>query len=150
MKVLVKEVASRDLYTISKLFVNGSYLCDVLQDTNRGLTQSMSLEEINEIKVKGKTAIPKGTYQVTLNVVSPRFSKKAQYAFCQGKLPRLINVPGYEGVLIHIGNTPEDTDGCLLVGYNKVKGQVIDSTKAFKELYSILSSAKDEIEITIE
>lgn len=150
MKVLVKEVASRDLYTISKLFVNGSYLCDVLQDTNRGLTQSMSLEEINEIKVKGKTAIPKGTYQVTLNVVSPRFSKKAQYAFCQGKLPRLINVPGYEGVLIHIGNTPEDTDGCLLVGYNKVKGQVIDSTKAFKELYSILSSAKDEIEIIIE
>lgn len=70
--------------------------------------------------------------------------------FCQGKLPRLLDVPGYEGVLIHIGNTPEDTDGCLLVGYNKVKGQVIDSTKAFKELYSILSSAKDEIEITIE
>lgn len=150
MKVLVKEVASRDLYTISKLFVDGSYHCDVLQDTNRGLTQSMTLEEINSIKVKGKTAIPKGTYRVTLNVVSPRFSQKAQYAFCQGKLPRLLDVPGYEGVLIHIGNTPEDTDGCLLVGYNKVKGQVIDSTKAFKELYSILSSAKDEIEITIE
>lgn len=150
MKVLVKEVASRDLYTISKLFVDGNYHCDVLQDTNRGLTQSMTLEEINSIKVKGKTAIPKGTYRVTLNVVSPRFSQKAQYAFCQGKLPRLLDVPGYEGVLIHIGNTPEDTDGCLLVGYNKVKGQVIDSTKAFKELYSILSSAKDEIEITIE
>lgn len=62
-------------------FVDGNYHCDVLQDTNRGLTQSMTLEEINSIKVKGKTAIPKGTYRVTLNVVSPRFSQKAQYAF---------------------------------------------------------------------
>lgn len=150
MQILVKEVASRDLYTISRLFVDGVYLCDVLQDTNRGLKSDMSLEEISKIKIKGKTAIPKGTYEVTLNVTSPRFGSKKQYAFCEGKLPRLLNVPGFEGVLIHIGNTPEDTDGCLLVGFNKVKGQVVNSTSAFLKLYSVLSQAKDRIFITLE
>lgn len=144
-------IAKRDTYRISKLYVNGEYFCDVLEDTDRGLKQSMSLDEIKRIKIAGKTAIPTGKYSITIDVVSPKFSKYKQYEFCKGKLPRLLNVPGYEGVLIHIGNTPADTDGCLLVGTNKIKGQVTNSTETFKRLYIEMIKADQKGEdITIE
>lgn len=144
-------IAKRDTYRISKLYLNGTYFCDVLEDTDRGLVSTMSLDEIKKIKIPGKTAIPTGKYTITIDVVSPKFSKYKQYEFCKGRLPRLINVPGYEGVLMHIGNTPEDTDGCLLVGTNKVKGQVTNSTATFKNLYIEMIKANQKGEtITIE
>lgn len=144
-------IAKRDTYRISKLYVNGEYFCDVLEDTDRGLKQSMPLSEIQKLKVPGKTAIPTGKYSITIDVVSPKFSKYKQYEFCKGKLPRLINVPGYEGVLIHIGNTPADTDGCLLVGTNKIKGQVTNSTETFKRLYiEMIKANQNGEDITIE
>ena len=127
-------------YTIGKLYLNGKYFCDTLEDTDRGLKDTMPTEEIEKIKVYGKTAIPTGTYKVDMNTVSPKFS---------GKLPRLLDVKGYSGVLIHVGNKPEDTLGCLLVGENKVKGQVINSTAAFNRLMTELNKDKN-IEITIE
>ena len=65
------------------------------------------------------------------------------------KLPRLVNVPGYEGVLIHVGNTADDTSGCLLVGRNKVVGKVTESTATFVELMNILRDDSN-VEITIE
>lgn len=144
-------IAKRDTYRISKLYVNGEYFCDVLEDTDRGLKQSMPLSEIQKLKVPGKTAIPTGKYSITIDMVSPKFSKYKQYEFCKGKLPRLINVPGYEGVLIHIGNTPADTDGCLLVGTNKIKGQVTNSTETFKRLYiEMIKANQNGEDITIE
>jgi hypothetical protein len=85
-----------------------------------------------------------------LDVVSNRFKDKAQYQFCKGFLPRLINVPAFEGVLIHIGNTPKDTEGCILVGENKVVGQVLNSTQTFRRLYDILKKATDYIYIDIK
>lgn len=136
LNIRIDRIAKKSTYTIGKLYLNGVYFCDTLEDTDRGLTQGMPLQKIKDLKIKGATAIPKGKYKVTMNVVSPKFSKRATYQFCQGKLPRLINVDGYEGVLIHIGNTAKDTEGCILVGQNKVVGQVINSTVTFKKLYT--------------
>lgn len=150
MDLLLKRIAKKDGYTIGRLFVDGVRFCDTLEDTDRGLAQNMGPAVCRARKRHGVTAIPTGRYQVLMNVVSPRFSKKKAYEFCGGKLPRLLNVPAFEGVLIHIGNTPGDTEGCILVGENKVKGQVINSTATFKKLYEKLKEAKGYIYIKIE
>lgn len=142
-------------YTVGSLLIDGLYFCDTLEDKNRGLSSTMSLEEINKIKIKSETAIPYGTYKVTLNVKSPKYSNFDKYkyvAFTKGYIPRLINVPGFEGILIHAGNQDKDTDGCVLVGENKVKGQVINSQATWIKLYKLLQkadSSKEPITITI-
>ena len=151
MEIKVKRIFNCDKYCIGKLYVDGQYLCDTLEDTDRGLDDYMSLDEIKKKKVYGKTAIPAGRYKINLNKVSPRFGYNSFYrAVCFGKLPYIENVPGYEGVLIHCGNTDADTAGCILVGYNKVKGKVINSRQAFIHLYTKLSLCKGVIEIKIE
>lgn len=149
MQITINRFAKLPGYTIGHLYVDGVYFCDTLEDTDRGLQQSMSEEQIRAVKVPGKTAIPAGTYAVTLAVQSPRFKSSKQYAFCKGFLPRLIDVPGFDGVLIHIGNKPEDTEGCLLVGENKAKGQVLKSAETFRRLYAIMAAANDSIVCTL-
>ena len=141
MEILVRRIAKRPTYTIGRMYIDGKYVCDTLEDTDRGLKQTDSLSSIQKKKVYGQTAIPTGIYGITLNVISPKFKDRGWAKFCNGKLPRLLNVPGYDGVLIHVGNKPEDTLGCILVGYNKIKGQLINSTEAFKKLYSVLSKS---------
>lgn len=138
-------------YTIGKLYIDGVYFCDTLEDIDRGLNQKMPLNEIKQIKIPDETAIPTGIYEITMKVQSPRFAKKEQYAFCKGYLPRLLNVPGYEGVLLHIGNEKDHSSGCVLVGKNSEKGKVLESTVTFKRLYKKLKEADDKGEkITIE
>jgi hypothetical protein len=131
MEIKVKRRYKGTTYTIGSLYINGVYFCDTLEDIDRGLKQTDTLDYIKSKKVYGETAIPTGTYNITLNVVSPKFKDRSWAKFCNGKLPRLINVPGFEGVLIHVGNTQTDTLGCILVGENKVKGKVINSTTTF-------------------
>ena len=150
MELTLKRIARRETYTIGHLYIDGVYFCDTIEDTDRGLRQSLP-ESVNRSKKRfGATAIPTGRYQVTLGVKSPKFSKKKQYDFCGGYLPRLINVPAFEGVLIHIGNTANDTDGCLLVGKNTKVGKVLDSGVTFRALYEKLKAAKGLIFITVE
>lgn len=144
MEILVKTIAERTNYTISKMYIDGVYCCDVLEDTVRDLSKCH--------KIKGITAIPKGRYKVRMDIQSPRFGGQAfykQYAN-GGRLPRLCDVPQFEGVLIHCGNNDKDTEGCLLVGENKAVGKVLNSKETFKRVYKILQSAKDEIWITIQ
>lgn len=154
MKLLLKRSYKGEKYTIGKLFIDGSYCCDVLEDRDRNLSSSMSLEEINKIKIPRETAIPTGTYKITLDVVSPRFSKYPFYMeVCDGKLPRLLNVPGYEGILIHVGDGfrgPDLTEGCLLVGKNEIVGGLLHGKEVFKDLYNKLLEDKDNLEITIQ
>lgn len=153
MEIKLKRIARKDAYTIGKMYVNGEYVCDTLEDKDRGLTSNMSVAQICGVKIKGETAIPTGRYLVDMKTVSPRFGGRAQYQFCKGRLPRICNVPGYNGVLIHIGNTAKDTDGCILVGENKAVGQVLNSTATFRKLYPILKAADErgeQIWITIE
>lgn len=149
MELLLERFARKATYTIGRLFIGGEYVCDTLEDTDRGLRQGQPLSYIRMAKVKGKTAIPMGRYKVTLDVVSPKYSKRRQYDFCGGRVPRLLDVPGYEGVLIHIGNTAADTEGCVLVGKNKVVGRVVDSTATFTRLYGLLSEARGDIWLTV-
>lgn len=143
-------------YTIGSLLIDGVYYCDTLEDKNRNLYSTMSLEEISKIKVHGETAIPYGKYNVTLNVKSSKYSNfnKYKYAtFAQGYIPRLLNVPGFEGILIHAGNKDANTEGCILVGENKVKGKVINSQATWTNLYKLLKAAddnKEPITITIK
>ena len=150
MDLKLRRIARRDTYTIGKLYIDGVYFCDTIEDTDRGLMQSLPASVNRAKKKAGATAIPMGKYQVTLGVKSPRFSKKKQYDFCDGRLPRLINVPAFEGVLIHIGNTANDTEGCILVGRNTKVGKVLESGVTFRALYAKLKEAEGYIYITIE
>ena len=149
MKLRLERTYNCKTYCIGHLYIDGKYYCDTIEDKDRGLTQSMPLYEIKKIKVKSQTAIPAGTYRVTLNVKSPKFSQKQYYyQFCQGYMPRLLNVPGFDGILIHRGTNQDSSAGCIIVGWNKVKGMVVDSTKAFEGLYNRLKEA-DMISIEI-
>ena len=112
----------------------------------------MSLDKIMELKKPTITAIPRGTYEITLDITSPKYCTNPFYKqVCNGKVPRLLNVKGFEGILIHAGNTEKDSSGCLLVGLNKVRGQVINSRETFRELYKLLKDKHDKGEkITIK
>ena len=150
MELRLKRIARREMYTIGRLYIDGVYFCDTIEDKDRGLKQSLPASVNKSMKRYGATAIPTGRYQVTLKVKSPKFSKKKQYEFCNGYLPRLLNVPAFEGVLIHIGNTANDTEGCLLVGRNTKVGKVLDSGATFRKLYDKLKASKELIFITVE
>lgn len=152
---LIRKYRKSD-YTIGILYINGKYFCEVLEDTDRGLKDSMSVEEIKKMKIKDQTCIPYGKYQITINVVSPKFSTKDFYKkSCNGKVPRLLNVKGFEGILIHVGdghNGNKLTSGCLLVGRNTIKGGLTEGKKYFQLLYSQMIEAKnknEKISITI-
>lgn len=143
MKILVKRIAKRDTYTIGKMYLDGKYFCDTLEDTDRNLKQTDSISSIKKVKVPNKTAIPTGTYELIVNM-SPKFKRR---------LPRLLNVPGFDGILIHRGNSDRETSGCLLVGENKIVGKVINSTKYETKLVSILTERQNKgeaIEIEVQ
>ena len=154
MEILLKRIARRPTYTIGRLAVNGSRFCDSLEDPDRGLRQDMSLAEIQVIKKPGETAIPVGRYRVDMETYSQRFGRSQFYQnLCGGRVPRLVGVPGFSGVLIHAGNTAKDTEGCILVGQNEVVGQVVNSRVALSALYHQMKQAHaagEEIWITIE
>lgn len=135
MNIKVERRYFADTYTIGTMYINGVWFCDTLEDKYRDLSK--------EGKVAGQTAIPYGTYGVIVNY-SPKFKRD---------LPRLQNVPYFDGILIHRGNTPADTSGCILVGENKVKGQVVNSTKyetALTDLLKKTQAGGEPITITIE
>lgn len=128
--------------TIGELKVNGTFECFILEDFDRGLTKDMALAEINNIKVKGKTCIPAGRYEIVVS-----FSNKFQK-----QLPLLQDVPGFAGIRIHSGNAPKDTLGCLLPGKSKSTDMVLESRVAFNKLFNdIKKSMKTEkVFITIK
>lgn len=140
MELLLIRRYKNDKYTIGDLYIDGVWFSNTLEDTDRGLTDDMSEEQIKKIKVYGRTAIPTGRYKVEVTY-SPKFKRH---------LPLLIDVKGFTGIRIHSGNSAEDTLGCLLVGYNKVKGQVINSRVTSDKLTALLRNTKEEIYITIE
>lgn len=150
MEILLKRIAKKPNYTIGKLYIDGKYFCDTLEDKDRGLLQSMTENEILKIKVKDQTAIPTGKYKIDMNTVSSRFGNSSWAKLYKGIVPRLINVPGYSGILIHPGNTVSDTSGCILLGQNKVVGQVINSQVTWKAFMQKVTSCKEALNITIK
>lgn len=130
MLLTLKRTYKGPEYTIGKLYINKEYFCDTLEDA------------IRKEKIYAETAIPFGKYEVTITY-SPRFKKN---------LPLLLNVPNFEGVRIHSGNTKDDTEGCILVGFNKAKGKVLDSRVTFTKLMNKLKpiyEIKEKIELEI-
>ena len=152
MKLKVDRKWKKDTYTISPLYVDGSRFYEILEDKDRGLKQTDSLDYIKSRKIAGETAIPTGIYKVTLDVVSPKYAAVKWYKdFCGGRMPRILNVPGWDGILIHPGTTALDSWGCLICGRNTVKGKVTSSRDTFKALYKKMKAAHDRgEEITIE
>lgn len=124
MELMLERIAKKSGYTIGRLSVDGKYVCDTLEDA------------VREVKIKNRTAIPRGRYRVAMSVVSPKYSQP-KYKWAKkygGRLPRLLDVPGFEGILIHVGNTVNDTSGCILVGRNTIAGGLTGSIRAFEEL----------------
>lgn len=143
LNLTLKRVALKETYTIGKLYVDGVYFCDTLEDKVRDYNKDGDLLDAGETKIFGETAVPYGGYKVILNL-SPRFKKI---------LPRLLGVKHFDGILIHPGNTAKDSHGCILVGKNNQVGRVNESKATFERLMNILSEATDqekEIYITIE
>ena len=152
MKLTLKRIPMKKgkPYQIGRLYIDGTYFCDTIEDQDRGLRQSMTIEQIRSIKVKNQTAIPIGTYRILMNRVSPKFSAKSYYwNFCRGKVPYLVNVPGFEGILIHRGINHNSSSGCIIVGFNTVVGRVTSSQACFEQLYRYLLNATDHIYIHI-
>lgn len=152
MKLTLNRRFKASEYTIGDLYIDGQWFCNTLEDTDRDLSQDMLLTYIQNKKIKSQTAIPTGTYKVDMDTISPKYSNYSKYPYAKqfnAKMPRLLNVKGFEGILIHAGNTQKHTDGCILVGINKVKGQVINSQTTWEKLMSVLLKDKDNIELTI-
>jgi hypothetical protein len=126
MQITVKRLHKTNTSTIGELLIDGIFQCYTLEDTER------------PVKIKNETAIPKGTYKVIINQ-SNRFKRL---------LPLLLNVPNYEGVRIHSGNTNHDTEGCILVGQTRGDNYVGQSRKAFDKLFKKMQKAEN-ITLTI-
>ena len=154
LELLVDRKYKKETYTIGNLYVDGEWFCNTLEDKDRGLKSSMSLEEINEAKVYAETAIPAGRYVVRMDTVSPKYNRVKWYKDnFGGRMPRLENVKGFSGVLIHPGTTAVDSAGCIIVGLNKKKGNVLESRVTFAKLWKILEEAnknKKTIYLTIK
>ena len=136
MELTLKRIALRSEYTIGKLYVDGKYVCDTIEDTVRDLDKDGKFAN-GEVKIPGKTAIPYGRYEITMKVKSPKYSNFSKYSWAKkydGYLPRLLNVPHFDGVLIHVVNSALDSEACVLVGENKVVGKVINSVNTFRRL----------------
>lgn len=146
MKLELKRIARKETYTVGRLSVDGRYLCDTLEDKDRDQNRNGRFDGA-EKKVYAQTAIPNGTYRVTLEH-SPKFSPR----YGGRKVPYLHDVPHFEGILIHTGNTADDSAGCILVGTNSATGRVANSLVAFNKLLPMLEQAvarKEEITIAV-
>lgn len=143
MQLTLERRWRKDTYTIGRLFIDGELFCNTIEDKDRELYQGMPEAIIRQEKVYGETAIPYGRYRVTMKVQSPKFANSKKYAKCKGYIPRLLDVPGFSGILIHIGNYAKDSYGCILVGENTKKGAVLNSTTWFWKLYDKLKEADD-------
>ena len=152
MKLLLEGMQRATSYTSGRLFVDGVYQCEILEDTDRGLSDSMTEAEIIAKKKKDETAIPTGTYKITMDIISSRFKDKSWAKPYDGKIPRLLSVKGFDGILIHpTGNKVSDTSGCLLPNTSINNGTGSGSVSAFDKLMEKLLKAKSEgEEIIIE
>ena len=133
MKLRVERLWKKPGYTVGRLYVDGKLFCETLEDAVRDLSK--------EKKIPGKTAIPYGEYKVIFNW-SPKFGRN---------LPRLLNVPCFDGILIHPGNSADDSSGCILVGKNTEVGRLTESRYTSDRLNVLVENAQRKGEnITIE
>ena len=141
MIIRVDRKWKKEEYTIGNMMVDSLWFSNTLEDAVR-----------TGAKIHGRTAIPAGKYKVCMDTVSPRFKNRAWAKPYGGIVPRLVDVPGFEGILIHPLNTADETDGCIGVGLNKQKGKILDSVKTYRTLmdFHLIPAANRGEEIWIE
>lgn len=154
MEVLVYRKYKKPDYTVGRMSIDGTFICNTMEDVDRGLDDGMQDWMIRNKKIPNVTAIPTGRYKIDMDTVSSKFSKYPFYMeVCQGKLPRIKNVRGFDGILIHCGVDHSNSSGCILVGMNTKVGKLTDSKETFKKIYALMKEAHDNgetIYITIE
>ena len=154
MEILVYRKYKKTDYTLGIMSIDGVFVCNTMEDVDRGLDDGMPDWMIKNKKIPNVTAIPTGRYEVDMDTVSQRFSKYPFYMeACQGKLPRIKNVKGFTGILLHCGADHSHSSGCILLGLNKVRGKLTDTKETFKKVYALMKEAHDrgeKIYITIE
>ncbi|WP_036876360.1 DUF5675 family protein [Xylanibacter oryzae] len=123
MEITITRIAKKADYTIGRLTINGHRICDTLEPH--------CINWATETKIKGKTAIPEGRYRIMMKM-SSKFEKQ---------MPFLMDVPHFKGVMIHQGNTPKNTQGCIIVGYNTIRGLVLKSRQAMESIQDYLDTA---------
>ena len=138
LQLIRKEFTSES--TIDELFIDGNFFCYTLEDVVRDKNNDGDLDDKGEEKVYGKTAIPKGKYEIIINY-SERFKQQ---------MPLLLNVKGFEGIRIHKGNSAVDTHGCLLLGKSKSKDFIGVSNLAYNEFMTTLKKATKGEKIFIQ
>ena len=138
MELLLERKWLKDKYTIGNLYVNGVFFCNTLEDKVIDLNKNGTFD-CGELKISGHTAIPYGKYEIKVTY-SPKFKRD---------LPLLLDVPHFEGIRIHRGNDMSDTSGCVLLGENKVKGKVLNSTKYELEITKLIKEANNKREKVI-
>ena len=134
MELQLKREIFTDISTIGTLTIDGKFECYILEDKDRGINNTLTLEQIMRVKVYGKTAIPYGRYEIDWTM-SARFKKM---------MPILLNVIGWSGIRIHAGNSEIDSLGCLLCGTRKLSNRITESTIATNKLYAKIEAAKKQ------
>lgn len=138
MKIKIERLYKKDNYTIGKLYIDGLYFCDTIEDKDRGLTDAMSLEDILAKKVYGETAIPSGTYKAEVTY-SPKFNRN---------LLLIKDVKGFNGIRVHAGNFATDSLGCVCIGKNTHVGMLSESKKTLETFMEKIEGQNDiEVEI---
>ena len=142
MELELKRSVKTNKSTIGELTVNGVFECFILEDKDRGLRKDMPISELIVMKIKTRTAIPTGRYEIVVS-----FSDKFQKM-----LPLLLDVPAFAGIRIHPGNTDANTEGCLLPGKTKSPDMIGSSRVAFTALFDKIKAAlqREEIFITVK
>jgi hypothetical protein len=129
MRLILYRTKFFETSTIGRLYLDENFICWTCEDKDRKLSSDMTLDQIKAIKVPSETAIPYGTYKLAMTM-SNRFKKV---------MPLLLNVPGFDGIRIHSGNTRKDTEGCILPGLVNTGDSVINSKLATVNVYKIVT-----------
>jgi hypothetical protein len=139
MNILIERKWKKETYTIGRVYINGEFFSNSMEDKDRGLHQQMSEKEINAKKVYGVTAIPTGDYVVKMTY-SPKYKRK---------MPQIMNVKGFSGIRIHSGNTATDSLGCVLLGNNDKPGWISNSRAACEAFEKMLIAAGGQCNLRI-
>lgn len=147
MEIVLDRKYKKDAYTIGTITIDGEYICNSLEDKDYGFTKATPVSKIKETKAAHPkaVAIPAGIYEVSVQYYRGFATTHPWYntTSCRGRIPCLVDVPGYSGILIHCGSNAGHTSGCILVGYNTIRGGLTNSKKAFVNICDrIMAAAK--------
>lgn len=140
--------APKDKYTVGRLYADGELICNTIEDPDYGFDGSTPVSIIKQTKQEHpkQVAIPYGRYEVSTKWARGFANTHPWYKSqpLGSHIPCLVDVPAYSGILIHCGVSADSSAGCIIVGYNTIKGKVTDSKKAYTEIATLIKEANDK------